>query len=120
MIEKTVYDYLAEQLDVPVFLELPEVPSEDYPEWPDRFVVIEKIGGSVVNHIHTASIAVQSYSISSLFGAASLDKTVCDAMEGLTVIPNVGSCRLASNYNFTDTRTKRYRYQCVFEIAYVR
>lgn len=120
MIEKTVYDYLTECLDVPVFTELPEVPSEDYPAWPEKFIVLEKVGDSVTNHIHAASIAIQSYSISRLFDAASLDETVRDAMDGLITLPEIGSCRMASNYNFTDTRTKRYRYQSVFDIAYVR
>ena len=120
MIEADVRNYLMGQISVPVFLELPEVPSEDYPVWPGSFVLIEKIGERKTNHICTASIALQSYSLKSMYGAASLDETVRDAMEGIISVPSVGSSRMQSNYNFTDTRTKRYRYQCVFDIAYVR
>lgn len=120
MIEADVRNYLAEKIDVPVFLELPEVPSEDYPVWPDRFVLVEKIGERKTNHICTASVALQSYSMKSMYEAASLDEAVRDAMENIVSVSSVGSSRMQSNYNFTDTRTKRYRYQCVFDIAYVR
>ena len=32
--------------------------------------------------------------------------------------PEVASCRLNSDYNFTDTTKKQYRYQAVFDIVY--
>jgi len=120
MIEKTVYDYLQGTLDVPVFMELPEVPSEDFPVWPECFVLIEKIAERVSDHVHTASVALQSYSTESLYKAAELDETVRDTMDDMPGLPEIGSCRMSSNYNFTDTRTKRYRYQCVYDIVFVR
>ena len=118
MIEKTVYEYLSTRIDVPVFMELPEVPSEDHPEWPDRFVVIQKIGGGKLDHIRSASFAFQSYSLTSLYEAAALDEEVQAVMDNMAVLDNIGSCSLASNYEFTDTRTKRYRYQCTYDIYY--
>lgn len=121
MIEKIVRDYLAGALNgVPVFLELPEVPSISYPHWPSRFVLIERVGGGRSDFIERASFAIQSYSTRSLYMAAELDEEVRDAMDLIISLPDIGSARLASNYNFTDTRTKRYRYQSVYDIAYVR
>lgn len=66
MIEKTVYDYLSGCLSVPVMMELPEVPSEDYPTFPEEFVVLEKVAGSVTDHINFATIAIQSYNTKSI------------------------------------------------------
>lgn len=119
MIEQTVLSYLENALDVPVLMELPEVPSEAYPQWPDRFVIIEKIGQSKTNHVARASVAFQSYSMDSLYEAACLDEDVRRAVEQITELPEIGSVRMESNYNFTDTRTKRYRYQCVYDLYFV-
>lgn len=116
MIEEIVLQHLKRALQLPILMELPEVPSEDFPAWPERFVVIERVGGSETDHIKSASIALQSYSICRLADAAALDDDVKRAMPGLTEYPGVGGVRLSSNYNHTDTRTKRYRYQCVWEI----
>lgn len=118
MIEKVIFDYLSETLTVPVFTELPEVPSEDYPTFPEQFVVIEKVGGSCRDCINSASVAFQSYSTVSLYQAAQLDETVREAVDGIIELPEISGIRLASNYNHTDTRTKRYRYQCVFDFYY--
>ena len=112
MIEKTVLDYLSVQLEAPVFMEVPS-------ECPDAFVVVEKVGESVRDHVRMASIACKSYSLSSLYGAACLDGAVKEAMDRFDA-PNIGACRMASDYNHTDTRTKRYRYQCVYDICYVK
>lgn len=122
MIEKTVYDYLAGALDgVPVFMELPEVPSTDYPVFPEACVLIEKVGESVRNHVHTSSVALQSYSTKSLYEAAALDESVRDAMDIMAEeVDDISRCHMESNYNHTDTRTKRYRYQCVYDITFVR
>lgn len=119
MIEKTVLDYLSDNLDVPVLMEVPEVPSSEYETMPDEFVIIEKVGENIVNYVRTASIAIQSYSLTSLYNAASLDESVRSHMDAMVEYTDVSSCRMASNYNFTDTRTKRYRYQCVYTISFV-
>jgi hypothetical protein len=47
-----------------------------------------------------------------------LDESVRQAMEQAVTLDNIASARLASNYNFTDTSTKRYRYQAVYDIYY--
>ena len=118
MIEQIVLEYLTEHIDVPVFMELPEVPSEDYPTMPERFLVLEKVGGGQTDHIDSGSIAVQSYSLNSLYEAASLDEEMRNVMFGMVALNSISEIRLASNYNHTDVRTKRYRYQSVFEIHF--
>lgn len=115
MIEQTVQSYLAADIDVPVLLEVPEGP-----EVPDRFVVLERIAGGRRNLLRTASFAIQSYSLTSMYDAAVLDEKVRDVMDDMAaILGNIGACRMASNYNFTDTSTKRYRYQCTYDITYV-
>lgn len=118
MIEQIVLEYLTEHIDVPVFMELPEVPSEDYSTMPERFLVLEKVGGGLNDHINSGSIAVQSYSLNSLYEAAELDEEIRNVMFGILARNDISEVRLASNYNHTDTRTKRYRYQSVFEFHF--
>ena len=119
MIEATIRNYLQGALNgVPVFLEMPEVPSRTYPHFPQEFVLVQRLGGGQVNKIDNASFAFQSYSLASLQKAAELDKQVREAMHGIVSLPCIASVRLASNYNFTDTTTKRYRYQAVFDLTY--
>lgn len=110
MIETTILDYLSSVLPEPCSLEVPERP-------PARFVVLEKTGSSRENHINTASFAVQSYA-PSLFEAAELNERVKAAMDDLIQLPDIFSSKLDSDYNFTDTATKKYRYQAVYNITY--
>ena len=111
MIEKILMKYLSAALPgVPVYMTLP-------PKAPARCAVIEKTGGGTVNHIHHATVAVQSYG-ETLLAAAELNEQIKIAMENLTVESAVSACRLNSDYNFTDASTKRYRYQAVFDITH--
>ena len=110
MIETTVLDYLSSVLPEPCSLEVPERP-------PVRFVVLEKAGSSRKNFINTATFAVQSYA-PSLFEAAELNERVKAAMDDLILLPDIFSAKLDSDYNFTDTATKKYRYQAVYNITY--
>lgn len=122
MIETILRGYLDAALntggtEIPVLLELPEVPSESYPVWPEKLVVLEKVGGSKTNQISSASFAIQSYG-STLYNAAVLDEDVRAVMEGFAALDDVSACRLSSNYNHTDTRMKVYRYQSVYDITH--
>jgi len=110
MIEEIIKDYLKSALEIPAIMELPE-------SLPQKFVLIEKTGGSVENHIYSATIAVQSYA-ESLYEAAKLNERVKVAMDSITTLSDIGSCRLNSDYNFTNTSIKRYRYQAVFDLIY--
>lgn len=110
MIEATVRNYLESELNVPTYLE-----HED--KMPSEYIMIERTGGTITNHLKGCTLAIQSYS-TSMFKAATLNEKVKDAMLSLPGNLNVASCKLNSDYNFTDTTTKQYRYQAVFNLAH--
>lgn len=110
MIEKTVLDYLNKALDVPAYMERPV-------DVPKRFVLLEKTGGSVENHIKNATFAIQSHA-ESLYQAALLNEKVKEAMDNIVSTEDIGRSELNSDYNFTNTTRKEYRYQAVYEIYY--
>lgn len=110
MIEKIVLDYLNNTLRVSAFMEKPANP-------PEKYVLLEKTGGSSENYIKSATIAIQSYA-GSLFDAATLNEEVKAAMDNIVILNDVMGCDLNSDYNFTDTTKKQYRYQAVYELFY--
>lgn len=119
MIEKIVLDYLGENISAPVLMEAPEVPSEQFPHVPDEYVLIEKIAGSITDHIRFASFAIQSYSLRSMYNAAELNEAVHGVMDVMAAnVSAVSECKMTADTVFTDTRTKWYRYQCVYNIYY--
>lgn len=111
MIEKTLLDYLNENLDDPVFM---EYPIEDTPE---RFYVLEKTGGNRLEHIAYATFALQSYG-GTLYGSAAMNLVAINTMLDAVSLDSVSSVSLNSDYNFTDTTRKRERYQAVFDITH--
>lgn len=106
-IEEIICNYLGSVLDCPVLPERPERPF-------GRMVFIERTGGRG-RFLMESTIAIQSYE-ESMYKAAKLNDDVVKAMYGLITVPEVVKVTLNSNYNFTDTRTKEYRYQAVFDI----
>lgn len=108
MIEKKLIEYL--NISVPVYAEVPESSS-------GKFVVIEKTGATFENRIDTATVVVQSYA-GSLLEAAELNEEVKTAMFDLIAHDDITDVTLNSDYNFTDTATKKYRYQAVYQITY--
>lgn len=117
MIELTVLNYLKEQFEkTPVVMEVQQGLG-------DEFILIEKTGSgqstfSVSSDVLTRStFAIQSWS-GSLYGAMSLNEQVVNAMLGITSIKEVSDVELNSDYNYTDTETKHYRYQAVFDIVH--
>lgn len=110
MVEKIVKDYLQSSLGIPVRLE-----EED--DLGNEYVLIEKTGSSTGKHIASATLAVQSFS-TSLYGAATLNERVKAAMEKIIELDDISKCELNSDYNYTDTNRKKYRYQAVFDIVY--
>lgn len=111
VIEAQVIDYLSNNLNCPVYAEQPG-------DGGTEFVVVEKTGSSRVNYLDSAMIAVQSYS-GRLADAAELNQVVKGLMLAMPhEVGAVSAVRLNSDYNFTDTSTKHYRYQAVFDITY--
>ena len=110
MIEKTILDYLNAKLSVPVYMERPEKDTGE-------FVVIEKTSSGKYNQIRQATIACQSFG-NTLYRAAEINEAVKEAMDDLITLPEVSKSALNSDYNFTDTSKKRYRYQAVYDITH--
>ena len=111
--EKIILDFLKDELhtaQIPVYMERPA-------NCPDEFVLIEKTGGGATDHIERGTFAIQSIS-TSLYKSACLNDTVKNKMLHLTEKTPIMRCHLNSDYNFTNTNTKEYRYQAVYEINY--
>ncbi len=111
MIEIEVQNYLTEATGLPVSLEVPDPVTEG------EFIVLEKIGSSEDDGLQTAMVVVQSYA-PTLYRAAKANELVKTAMKAMPETEDVFRVELNSDYNYTDTRTKRYRYQAVFDIYY--
>jgi hypothetical protein len=119
MIEKTVIRHLMEALETEhVYAERPTAPPLD--ALPEEYYLIEKVGGGERNHILNATIAVQSISAVSMLRAAEMSEAAEKAMRDLPAkVDDVSRSRLNAAYNFTDTETKEYRYQAVFDLIYM-
>lgn len=110
MIEKTILDYLGEHLTVPVYMEEPI-------DKPASYVLIERTGSSESDLIESTTLALQSYG-ASLYDAAALNMAVKTRIKQAVKLPSVSAVYINSDYNFTDTETKRYRYQCVAVVTH--
>lgn len=108
MIEIIILNYLKTQLSEPVYLERPEIA-------PEKYVLFEKTGSGRSNRLSSSTFAFQSYA-GSLFAAAELNGKVKRAVDNLINLDAIGKVKLNSDYNYTDTITKKYRYQAVFDI----
>ena len=111
MIEVTILNYLNTKLDpIAVFMEVPEGA-------PDKYVLIEKTGSRVNNHIRSATFAIQSIA-PSLYEAAELNEMVKEAMDAIIELNEIARSSLNSDYNFTNTAAKQYRYQAVYDLVH--
>lgn len=108
MIELVIKQFLDGHLSVPSFLERPA-------SSPDRFVLFEKTGSAKSNYLPSSTFAFQSYA-ESMYEAAKLNEELKEVVENMIVLDEVSAIRLNSDYNYTDTTTKEYRYQAVFDI----
>jgi hypothetical protein len=97
-------------LAVPSFFEKPTEP-------PAEFVLVEKTGGARKNYLDSGTFAFQSYA-DSMFAAAQLNESVKQVVNSLITLDEIAWVRLNTDYNFTDTTTKKYRYQAIFDIGY--
>lgn len=112
MIELVILEYLKDKLDCPVSMEEMDI---------DEYVLIKKTGSGFNNLISSTSVTIQSYS-DSLYNACLLNEKVKTIMlgldgRGITELDEVSKCGLNSDYVYTDTTTKHYRYQAVYELV---
>ena len=110
MIEKIVLDYLNSTLKVKAYME-----EDD--NMPQEYVLVEKTGSGNENHIFDATIVVQSFS-DTMYHAAVLNEEVKSAMGNIIALDAITRCDLNTDYNYTDTSRKKYRYQSVFDITH--
>lgn len=110
MIEKIILDHLSKSLDVPVYMEAPTKVTDSY-------VLIEKTGSSEKNYIKAATLAIQSIA-PTLYKAAQLNELVKAAMNSSVNLADITKAKCNSDYNFSDTSTKTYRYQAVYDVTY--
>ncbi|MHC5375757.1 hypothetical protein ACYSNU_18525 [Enterococcus sp. LJL120] len=110
MIEITIKEFLDNHLSVSAFL-------EKQGEMPESYVLFEKTGSGSKNHIPSSTFSFQSYG-PTLYKAALLNYELKEVLKGLISLDEITSVRLNSDYNFTDTETKKYRYQAVFDIGH--
>ena len=112
MIEKIILDYLTVRAPFPVYMEEPEGGATP------PYAVIQKTGGGVIDGtVWTAMLATQSYG-ATLYEAAQTNELIKGLMLGAAELNAVASVRLNSDYNYTDTTKRKYRYQAVFDIIH--
>ena len=84
---------------------------------PESYVIFEKTSSGKRDYANSATFAFQSYA-PTLHSAAVLNEEVKAAVESMVELNEISGIHLNSDYNFTDTETKEYRYQAVFDINY--
>lgn len=113
MIETALIAYLNSKLNVEAYAEYPE-------NAPAQFVLMEKTGSGISDRLSRATIALQSYA-DSLIDAMKLNEQVKEVMDELPwELDSITRSKLNSDYNFTDTATRKYRYQAVYDITYYK
>lgn len=110
-IEQDVLDFIGTMLTEPVYMERPVDPVAEY-------VLVEKTGSGKANQIMTATFAMQSISKTSLLKACELNEKVKVAAEALVELGRVSRSAVVTDYNYTDTSRKEYRYQAVVQITH--
>lgn len=111
MIEKILKTYLDNYgLSATVHTEQPG-------QKPSTFFMIEKSGGGRTDHINTATFIVQSYG-TSLTQVVEMNEEIKAAMFNAITLDEISRVELNSDYNFTDTTTKTYRYQAIYVITH--
>lgn len=109
-ITQAIYEYLSGALETPVYTMVPA-------DMPDKFVLIEKTSGGEEDFIYSSMFAIQSWA-SSLAEADILNDEVKVAMRDANTVDMICSCKLNSDYNFTDTAEKKYRFQAVYDVVH--
>lgn len=109
MIEILLKNFLEKETNTKTYLVLPD-------KKPDSFITLEKIGSSNINNLDSSIFAIQSWA-NSMYEAAKLNQQIKKLLQTQFMeLENISKANINSDYNFTDTTTKKYRYQMVVEI----
>lgn len=112
MIELVILNHLKTKLTVPIRLQKPEPLPAD-----GKYILFEKVGGNQLNKTGGSTVAFQSHA-NSMAEAALLNSETKNAVESLIELDEVVSVKYNTDYNFTDTTTKQYRYQALYDIKH--
>lgn len=115
MIETVLLNHIKTELankslSIPVYFEIPADP-------PDTLIIIERTGGRYDDHLYRSTFAFRSYA-PTLAEAAALDEILVGIVEDSIKQKEIAQAKLNSHYNYTDTSTKKYRYQAVFDFVH--
>lgn len=110
MIEETIYDYLKTRANEPCYLMRPKTV-------PDKYVLIEKTGSGIAEHLTQSTFAFQSYA-PTLKEAADISAEIKSLIIGLVDRGDISKVSIQNEYNFTNTTTKEPRYQLVVEFIH--
>lgn len=108
MIEEIVKQFLDGHLSVPSF-------TDRQSKMPKRYVMIDKTGSSKSNHLPSSTLSFQSYA-ESKYEAAKINQELKEVVENMIELDVIRGVHLNSDYDYTDTTTKEYRYQAVYDI----
>lgn len=110
MIEQKLREFLETKLEYPVTFEVQKRP-------PAKYYILEKTGGSLEDYISDSVFTLQSYA-DSLVDAMEMNSAAKAAMLSAMELDIICKVSLNSDYNFTDTDQKKYRYQAVFDVKH--
>lgn len=110
ILEEFLIAWLARKTGYDVYAEAPE-------GHPVEFYLVERTGSRTVNRVTTVTVAIQSWQSMSMYMAAAMNEDLKTVMDTLVQEPEISACRLSTDYNFTDTESKYYRYQAVYNIT---
>lgn len=111
LIEPIVLNYLKENLNVPVHIEMPD-------SLPKTFVLFEVIDRGRKNFIDQVTIEFHSYAECKM-DAALLDEKVRMLMEDIIFLPEISASKFGGGNDSNDTSVDKYRYRCYFNLTYM-
>ena len=112
MIEADVRDYLLTKVNVPVYLDAPKVT-------PNAYIKVFRNGTSGTRFLESALFTFHCIA-STLLESAALSEQLKEAMYDMPSVPKISKVELNAETDWTDTATREYRYQSVYEITYHR
>lgn len=110
MIESVITAYLAGELNISVSGLVPS-------PMPEKFVTVEKTGSSTEDKVRRATLAIDSWAPNQET-AALLNEEVIAAMYAAVTLPQISEVQCETDYNFTDTKTRKARYSAIFGVVY--
>lgn len=110
MILELVKKYLEENMNIPVHMEIPADP-------PKKYLTIQKLDGGKTNQVKAITLSIEAYD-ESKYKASMLSDKVEEQMESLGESDKVFSCKLGGGGDDTDSISKKYRFETIWNIYY--